>query len=138
MKSLLFVFVSLFLTTSVLGNEWKTIKTEDAVLIEYQIIEKHDNKNDRHSEYIVFKLTNLVNQEVKLNYEFEYDMNGQTLKTDKDGTTKVSIPANGSVEGDIDNNRKLTLFHQFLVGKSGKKASDSVAKNFTINIISKK
>lgn len=119
-------------------GEWKQLKTEEAVLIEYKIQEVHDEVNDQHISYYVYKLTNLTNEVVTVDFEYEYTTNGEVRKSTKDDFTHVTIPANGSIEGDFEDNRSLTMFHKFLPGNSGKVAAEVTYENVELNITQKK
>lgn len=119
-------------------GEWNQLKTEDAVLIEYKIQEYHDVKNDQHVEYVVYKLTNLSNEEVEVSFVHKFDLNDETKTSNRDGQNVVTIPANGSVEGDVQSEKSLTMFRRFLPGNSGKVASPTKYTNHNLNIIQKK
>lgn len=136
MKLLLIYFMGSILNFTT--GEWKQLKTEEAVLIEYKLYEHHDDKNDIHIEYVIYRMTNLTNEDVEVDFVHKYSLNGKSLKTSKDRTTRVQIPANGSVEGNVTDQKNLILFKRYLPGNSGKLASDNVYEDHSIAIVEKR
>ena len=111
MKQALFLFFLIFSTYSFSQN-WKELKVDEGVKIEFSVQENHDNSKDIHQEYIVLKLTNLDSQEKEIDVNITFDY-GYGNSSDSESNNLFTISPNSSITGDISSNT-LVIFKRFL------------------------
>lgn len=133
---------SILLLTMKTGFAQETEKTQDWVLIENQVgyrVEYHygDCINpqlgmDKREVYL--KFTNLTNEALTLNWEYDVSYDGQCINCD--GTNdemkfQIIIPPNASLEGVCGDNdiNHLRIFAEFLNIEGVRKMTDFHVKN---------
>jgi hypothetical protein len=107
MKKLSLVMLFMLTTLFSFSQNWKELRTENGIKIEYSIQENSNNT----IEYIVFKLTNteLIDKDVDVKLTFDY---GHGMKPD-DNTTNIILIPNTPIVGDVST-RYLVISKRFL------------------------
>jgi hypothetical protein len=148
MKKILTLFFILT-TTICVGQNWKTIKTEDNISVESSNFEIHNPAKDIHQEYISIRFCNtnmidfieeghgeyrilspedLVDTEFSYVIETTYGTLTSTYNSEKDNLIQLS-PGECMVSDSI--------FVKFLPNNQGKILSKTVLNNFNITITPK-
>lgn len=130
MKNLLLLFFVLF-SFNLFSQDWKEIKTENNILIEFTTQELHNESLDIHQEYYVLKLTNVSDSLVS--FSFDVIVNGKVYT---DRNVSINLPPNQYEQGNLLNTSgdELTIFRRFLPNNSGNIVSDTRINNFEIQI----
>ncbi|RFC53206.1 hypothetical protein [Brumimicrobium aurantiacum] len=107
--------------------------------LQYEAIvkDKKDKKNDVFFKFYEVKVKNISNETVTFTPVLNYiNNNGQAVNSSNhDGVKPITLAPGESIGGHQENTPGLYLFKEFMVGNSGKKASDASnsLKSITIN-----
>lgn len=105
MKSTLILISLLLLSYTGFSQEWKDVKTTDAVIISVKEIHYQDVKNDIDHQRLVFKYKNTTSSPIEIHFNRELNYNGKTYPQEEDFS--INIPANGTLQyNDSKNNNK--------------------------------
>ena len=128
--SLLLIFIA-----SVTYSQ-KKVYQDDKLEVHQSVQKVADKKNDVFYEYYVLTIKNTSNKEVKFTPIIEYKNNkGKELTTkNRDETHLLTLAPGEEIEGHIKDKRILTLFKQFNVGNSGRRASETQNTIVTLTI----
>lgn len=132
MRKLIFLFLMFFSFSSLAQQNWKQVKTENDILVEYTTQELHNNQYDIHQEYYIFRFTNVSNSLVS--FSFDITVNGNNY--DSERVVSINLPSGESEIGQIGEFKgdELTLFHKFLPNNQGIILSQNQINNFDIQI----
>lgn len=138
MKKLFILSLAFLFSLGLKAQEPVYTGSDDKVSYKVTVEKYSDKVNDRYNEYYALEITNKTNNSVKLTPVFNYRIDeGELLKTSsRDDDQSITLAPGETIKGDYKSLRKLVLFKQFLIGKSGKKASntthslDSVTINY--------
>ncbi|PKR81743.1 hypothetical protein CW751_04280 [Brumimicrobium salinarum] len=100
-------------------------------------VEKYaDEVNDRFNEYYALEITNTSDEQLTFTPVFNFRINQGAIKNtaSRDQDQSITLAPGQTLKGDYKELRKLVLFKQFLVGKSGKKASETMQTLESISI----
>lgn len=128
MKKLKLLMLFMLTTLFSFSQNWKQIDTQSGILTEQSLQEYHDNQNDVHQEFYVFKFTNTTNSVIEFSYKII--VNGQVY--DIESQSNLTINPGESITGVA--NQQLSLFHKFLPNVNGVILSQTIINGFTIQI----
>jgi len=97
----------MFTTLFSFSQNWKELKTEDGIKVEYSLQENSNNT----IEYVVFKLTNVESSDKDINVTLNFDYGNGLRPTDDD--YHIILTPNSPIIGDVGT-RYLVLSKRFL------------------------
>lgn len=127
MKKLKLLMLFMLTTLFSFSQNWKELKVENGIKIEYSIQEKQDDSKGIHQEFIVLRLTNTENVVNNIDVIVSYDY-GQGLTSNSENNTTISMSPNSVIIGDLNTNY-LSIFKRFL-----NNISKTTLINFNIEI----
>jgi hypothetical protein len=96
--------------------------------LEYKVnVEQYtDKQNDVFYEYYSLEIKNISNSEVTFKPVFKYktDQGESRSSLTRDENHMITLKSGETIKGNVNNDEILTLFKQFSIGNSGKKASN--------------
>ena len=135
MQKLLILSFSILFTTGLFAQ--KSVYSGSDEKLEYNVnVEKYTDKvNDVFYEYYSLEIKNTSKSEVTFKPVFSYKTDkGESRTTlNRDETNTITLKPSETIRGDVHNEKILTLFKQFTIGNSGKKASNDY---YTIESVS--
>ncbi|CAG7580145.1 MAG: hypothetical protein SLAVMIC_00269 [uncultured marine phage] len=122
MKKFLTLILFTFSVLLSYSQDWKEVKTENGIKIEYSIQEKHDESKDIHQEYYVLKFTNVTSTDLSfsINIMGDYGYGMKNISRDKDGDHDITLGSDEFKVGDVSINY-LVIFNRFLDNTSNAK-----------------
>jgi hypothetical protein len=126
----------LLISTSVILLAQENIYSDSKLKVDFTIEELTDEVNDRFNTYYAFEITNTSQNTVSFIPIFTYKTETGALKSSssRDENSIIQLSPGEVINGDLTNNRSLTLFQQFLPGNSGKRAANSTYSLESVNI----
>ncbi|MEX1190926.1 MAG: hypothetical protein WEA99_03065 [Brumimicrobium sp.] len=134
MKRLLFslALCSMMFVSNVSGQE---NYSDEKVEINSTVKELKDKTNDKFYSYYQFSIKNKTSESIEIEVDFIYsDGNNTRKRSEGDENLVFTLAPNETIEGDLENEKALTLFKEFNKGNSGKKASDVAYELKEINV----
>lgn len=135
MKKLL---VTLFtITFSLMLFAQEKIYTDANLDVQFTVEERTDEVNDVFYEYYSFEVSNISQNQVSFIPVFTYvtETGDQRSSANHDENNIIQLAPGETIKGNLTDQRTLTLFKQFTIGNSGKRAANSTytIKTLTIN-----
>lgn len=134
MKKLLLSFFAITFSLALFGQQ--NLYSDAKVKVQFSVEEFADAVNDNFFEYYSFEITNISQQDISFTPDFIYitETGDQRSSTTHDENSVIHLAPGESVKGEISDHDNLTLFKQFLVGNSGKKAANSTITVQSVSI----
>ncbi|PWH81437.1 hypothetical protein [Brumimicrobium oceani] len=134
MKKLLLSLFALTFSLAIFGQQ--NLYSDTKVQVQFTVEQFTDAVNDNFFEYYSFEMTNISQQDVSFTPDFIYvtETGDQRSSTTHDENNVIHLAPGETVKGDISDHDNLTLFKQFLVGNSGKKAANSTITVQSVSI----
>lgn len=109
---------------------------EDGKIVVEKSTERHeDPTNDKFYEYHAFTIENRSDENVEFRMIIHYSMNGNSYSSENGDLARVfQLSPGQSLTGNETTAQELIMFKEFLPGKSGQKASESITEIKSIEI----
>jgi len=146
MKFILSIFVGVFISLNILASnpvkitefsnsEWVNIYSESGVEISYKVMKCAVGCNHTMQEYVVVKINNTNNQEIKLDFDIsiKYENNGNVIA--KSNHKIIELQHNQIIEGVCNNTQaqnKLKISKIYKKNDSGAILSEVSLNNITV------
>jgi len=126
MKTLFFTFLIVFFSMTISAQV--NLYSDSKIKVQYTLENFTDEVNDNFYEYYSFEISNISQIDVLLTPIFKYiTENGEQRSTaNLDENQVIKLTPGETLKGKFEDYDNLTLFKQFLIGNSGKRAADII------------
>ncbi|RYM32751.1 hypothetical protein ERX46_11845 [Brumimicrobium glaciale] len=135
MKKLLLTLFSITFSLMLFAQE--NLYVDSKIKVQFSVEEHTDAVNDIFYEYYSFEITNVSQNQVSFTPVFNYtnEKGEQKNTANGDDNNVIQLTPGETIKGGLIDYKNLTLFKQFLVGNSGKRAANTTTsiQSTTIN-----